>query len=293
VGIVVCLSVAGYLITAPQEEQIVGIQIITDDFGRVISVPENPERIISLAPSVTEIMFALGLEDRLVGIDDNSNYPEGAKGIERIGGYIPDKERIMALNPDLIIASDMTSEEVVYSLEDKGLIVICLSPRNMDGIFENIMLIGSMAGKTELAGSIIEGLKERINAVTDITQGIYKPVVYLEYCPYWTFGPGSFGNDLISMAGGKNIASATETEYPNISNEYIVGHNPEIIIFTVGQHATPAIEEFIHRPGWETTDAAKYNKIYSIDDDLLARPGPRMVDALEELAHLIHPELFP
>jgi len=293
VVLIASISVVAILTLNSPKESTTKVQIITDDYGRKISAPANPERIVSFGPSVTEIMFALKLEDRIVGIDDNSNYPEETKHMERVGGIIPNKEKIMSLNPDLIIASDMLSEENVYSLEDCGLTVVCLSPRNMDGIFENIVLIGSMTGKTELAESIIEGLKERINAVTGITQDVYKPRIYVEYCPYWTFGPGSFGNDLISMAGGRNIASATEAKYPNISNEYVVGHNPEIIIFTVGQHATLSQANFINRPGWETTDAVKNNRIYPIDDNILTIPGPRMVDGLEELAHIIHPELFP
>ena len=267
---------------------------ITDNLGRTVYITDNPQRIVSLAPSVTEILFVLGLEHRIVGVDTNSNYPEAAKTIEKVGDWIPDEEKIVALNPDLILVSDMTSLNVVTSLEERGLTVVGLAPQTVDGVLQSITLVGSITGTQDAAQKVTDELEQRITAITNITSSndLYKPTVYLEYYPYWTFGPGSFGNDLLVMAGGRNIASDAAAAYVNISSEYIVGRNPEIIIFTVGYTTDTTVEDITGRPGFDTIDAVKNNRIYTIDDDILSRPGPRIVDALEELAQIIHPELF-
>lgn len=275
---------------APKKEQ-----TITDDFGRTLLIPDNPQRIVSLAPSATEILFVLGLEGRIVGVDDNSDYPEAAQGIQKVGGWIPDVEKIVVLKPDLVLVSDMTSAELVASMEGKGLTIVCLAPKTVYGVIQDINLVGQITGNLDVAEAVTEKLEQRIEAITRVTETpeLYRPTVYLEYYPYWTFGPGSFGNDLISMAGGRNIGAEAAAEYFNVSNEYIVGGNPEIIIFTLSQYTTTTVEDMRKRPGFNTIDAVKNNKIYTIDDDILSRPGPRIVDALEMLAHLIHPELFP
>lgn len=268
--------------------------IITDNLGRTVSITDSPQRIVSLAPSVTEILFALGLENRIVGVDTNSNYPEAVKTIEKVGDWIPDEEKIIALDPDLILVSDMTSLEVITSLEERGLVVVCLAPKSVDGVLQSILLVGFITGTQDTAQEVTDRLNQRIEAVTTVTSSsdLYRPSVYLEYYPYWTFGPGSFGNDLLVMAGGRNIAEDTAAAYVNISSEYIVGRNPEIIIFTVGYTTDTTVEDIMRRPGFDTTDAVRNNKIYTICDDILSRPGPRIVDALEELARIIHPELF-
>lgn len=293
--IVVLSFLAVYFSATLHEGQPREKESLTDDRGKPIEVPENVQRIVSLAPSVTEILFVLGLEGYIVGVDDNSDYPEAALSLERVGGWIPDVEKIVALKPDLVIASDMTSEEVVASLEDKGLTVVYLAPKTVGGVLENIRLVGSITGRRDTAEKVVEGLERRIERITALTKKseCYQPTVYLEYYPYWTFGPGSFGDDLISLAGGRNIAADAAAEYINLSSEYIVGSNPEIIIFTTSEYTTTTIEEIRSRPGFSTVRAVQNNRIYTIDDDLLSRPGPRLVDALEMLAQLIHPELFP
>jgi iron complex transport system substrate-binding protein len=268
---------------------------VIDDYGRAVTVPKNPRRIISLAPGCTEIIFAVGLGTRVVGVDDNSNYPEAAKNITKIGSYLnPNLEVMVSLEPDLILASDMTSKECITSLKEKNLTVFVLAPKAIQGIIRDIRLVGIIGKKTKEADNLTNSLEQRINAITLKTKSntLYTPRVYVEYYPYWTCGPESFGNDLISMAGGKNIAGATTTAYSEITNEFVVGSNPEIIVFTVGLHSSTTIKDIISRIGWDKFDAVKNNKIYTIDDDIISRPGPRIVDALEHLTRLIHPELF-
>jgi len=299
--VIVCVLIltsfiVGFFVTEFKEpEKQTGFTII-DDYGRTVAVPKNPQKIISLAPSTTEILYAVGLGDKVIGVDEYSDYPEEAKNKTKIGSYLtPNLEIIISLKPDLILASDMTSKDSVVTLEEKGLTVVVLTPKTIKGIFQDIRLVGLIGNKNDEANNLADNLEQRIDVVTSKTSNssLNRPRVYVEYYPYWTYGPGSFGNDLILMAGGRNIAATTVTAYSEITNEFLVASNPEIIIFTIGPHASTTIKDIKSRTGWDDTDAVKYDKIYTIDDDIISRPGPRIVDALEQLAELIHPELFP
>lgn len=277
------------------EEGQTGFTII-DDYGRAVTIPKYPQRIISLAPSITEILYNVQLGNNIIGVDDYSDYPEEAEDKTKIGSYLmPNLEIIISLNPDLILASDMTSKDNVITMEEKGLTVVVLAPETVTGIIQDIRLVGLIGNKTAEANNLADNLEQRIDAVTSKTSdsNLNRPKVYMEYYPYWTYGPGSFGNDMILMAGGKNIAATTATAYSEITNEFVVASNPEIIIFTVGPHASTTVEDIKSRTGWVNTDAVESNNIYTIDDDIISRPGPRIVDALEQLAELIHPDLFP
>lgn len=268
---------------------------VVDDYGRAVVVPKSLQRIISLAPGCTEILFAVGLGNRVVGVDDYSDYPEGAKNKTKIGSYLnPNLEVIALLAPDLILASDMTSKEYVANLEEKNLTIFVLAPKTIQGIIRDIRLVGIIGNKKKEADNLTGCIEQRINAICSKTSKIslYKPKVFIEYYPYWTYGSGSFGNELISMAGGRNTGAATAAAYSEITNEFVIASNPELIVFTVGPHTTTTIKDIKSRTGWDKISAVKNNKIYTIDDDIISRPGPRIVDALEQLANMIHPELF-
>lgn len=287
--------IAGFYVAEFKEQEKQAEFTVIDDYGREVTLPKNPQRIISLAPSSTEILFAVGLGNRVVGADDHSDYPEAAKNKTKIGSYLnPNLEVIASLEPDLILVTDITSKEYVASLEEKNFTVVVLAPKTIQGIIRDIRVVGAIGNKTTEANNLADNLEQRINAITSRTSisSLYRPKVYVEYYPYWTYGPGSFGNDLISMAGGKNIAAITATAYSEITNEFVVASNPELIIFTVGPRAFTTIKDIKIRTGWDKVDAVKNNKIFTIDDDIISRPGPRIVDALEQLARLIHPELF-
>ena len=297
---IVCIMIliafiAGFYVAEFKEQEKQAEFTVIDDYGREVTLPKNPQRIISLAPSSTEILFAVGLGNRVVGADDHSDYPEAAKNKTKIGSYLnPNLEVIASLEPDLILVTDITSKEYVASLEEKNFTVVVLAPKTIQGIIRDIRVVGAIGNKTTEANNLADNLEQRINAITSRTSisSLYRPKVYVEYYPYWTYGPGSFGNDLISMAGGKNIAAITATAYSEITNEFVVASNPELIIFTVGPRAFTTIKDIKIRTGWDKVDAVKNNKIFTIDDDIISRPGPRIVDALEQLARLIHPELF-
>ena len=169
-----------------------------------------------------------------------------------------------------------------------------LAPRALSGVLQDIRLVGLVTGKIAEASNVTAKLQDRIFAITSMTSNasLHRPRTYMEYFPYWTFGPGSFGNDLILMAGGRNIAANATVQYPQVSSEFVASSNPEVIIYTVGMGATTTAEEIKDRAGWGDTEGVRAGKIYSIDDNLISRPGPRLVDGLEQLAKIIHPELF-
>jgi len=293
--ILAAFIVISYITQFKESGRQTGFTVI-DDYERAITVPKNPQRIISLAPGCTEIIFAVGLGTKVVGVDDYSNYPEAAKNITKIGSYLSPNLEVMVLSePDLILASDMTSKEYITSLEEKNLTVFILAPKAIQGIIRDIRLVGIIGNKTKEADNLINSLEQRINVIASKTKSntLYTPRVYLEYYPYWAYGPGSFGNDLISMAGGKNIAATAASAYSEVASEFIVSSNPELIIFTIGPYVSTTTKDIKSRTGWDRISAVRNNKIYAIYDDIISRPGPRIVDALEQLAKMIHPELFP
>lgn len=294
-GLTISFALGFYIAGLRQPGEVVQELKVVDGYGRAVSISRTPLRIISLAPSITETLYAVEVGERVVGVDDFSDYPEEVGAKPRIGSYLnPDLEKIVALKPDLILASDITPLEMVLDLEQRGLTVFVLAPKTLREVIHDIRLVGLITGNADKANAVAEKLEQRINAITSkiSNSSAYRPRVYLEYYPYWTFGLGSFGHDLILMAGGRNLAEGAVAAYPQVSDEFIVGSNPEIIIFTVGPHAKTTIEDIEDRPGWRNTEAVRSGRIYTIDDDILSRPGPRLVDALEQLAKTFHPELF-
>jgi len=286
---------AGYLFGAGQNnpQRCAGMTVI-DDLGRNVTLNKIPERFVSLASSVTEVLFAVGLGGRVVGVDDFSDYPQEAKNITKVGSFNLNYELIVSLKPDLIVGADITSRQQISELESRGFAVMILAPKTIHGILQDIRLIGLVSGNAEKAMNLANSLSARIDAVLLKTSNasLSRPRTYLEYYPYWTFGPGSFGDDLIRMAGGSNIAMNATISYPMVNDEWVIQSDPEVIIYTVGSGTSTTNETIKARPGWSQITAVKENRIYSIDDNIVARPGPRMVDALESLAKIIHPELF-
>ena len=230
-----------------------------------------------------------------MGVDEYSDYPAEVLNITKVGSYTLNTEIIISLQPDLIISSDLVPLSQLELLEDNGIPFVILATRTLEDVLKDIRLVGILTGQVEAANDLADSLEDRIDAVTEKTQaeGVVKPRVYLEYYPYWTYGPGSFGDNLISLAGGMNIAENTSSEYPMLSSEFIIAQDPEVIIYTVGYMTTTTAEEISSRPGWYSITAVEEGNISSIDDNIVSRYGPRIVDGLEELAALLHPDLFP
>jgi iron complex transport system substrate-binding protein len=274
--------------------------VITDQMGRTVTLSTtNPQRIVSLSPSTTEILFALGLNDRIAGVTDYCNYPPEAKEKPSVGDYTaPNMEQLIALNPDLIIATEEHEADVIPQLVSKGLTVIGIKSGSVSGVFDSIVIIGNATGKTKEANDLVKDMKERIQRVTDKTENLpdsAKPkVFYIIWSdPLWTVGSNTFHDELIAMAGGVNITHDL-SGYVDISLETIIQDNPDIIIAGVGM-GDGEDAPFTYaktEPRLADTIARQKGQVYSVNMDIVSRPGPRLVDALEELLAIIHPELL-
>ena len=267
-----------------------------------------PESIISLSPSNTEILFALGLGDKVVGVTQYCNYPAEAQDKPKIGGFSPTDvdvsiEQIVAIGPDLILATETHLKEVVPKLEefvpDAAIIVILTSTESFDVVFEAIELLGEATGTGEQAAQIVSEMNDRITAITDMTDNLLeseKPKVFyiVWHEPIFAIGGGTLGNTLIEAAGGVNIFQDTDGS-PMTDLETIIDRNPDVILASlgVGTGADLSYQFVLNDERLSGVNARINNQIYPVNTDLYGRPGPRLVEALEELAALLHPELFP
>jgi iron complex transport system substrate-binding protein len=257
----------------------------TDELERTVYIKPSPERIISLAPSVTETLFALGLGDRVVGVTTYCDYPPEAKTKVSIGDtQKPSLERIVALKPDLVIASTSSQlESFVRNIEDAKIPLYISNPRNIAETITSIQAIGDITGASEKAQELTAKLRARIEQVHTRTAGREKPKVFiiLGTEPLITVGGKTFFNDLVTQAGGLSISSDESSDYPQYSFETVVMRRPEIIFLQAGDEKLPE--------RLKQTPAALSGRFYRLNDDLLMRPGPRIVDGLEQLAEKIHP----
>lgn len=271
-----------------------------DGLGRTVTLAEPAQRIVSLAPSATEILYAVGAGDQMVGRDSFSNYPEEALSLADVGGSMGDysNESIAALNPDLVIAAEINTADQVKALEDLGITVYYIAnPNSLDDLFSTLVTVGQMTGHEGEAQSLSDSLKQKVQSLQEtISKASTTPVVFYELdgsdpAKPWTSGPGTFMDQLIKMAGGVNVGSSLQSSWAQISVEELLVQNPDIILLGDGNYGVTA-DQVAERPGWSEINAVKEDKIYSFNDDLVSRAGPRLVEGLETLAKLIHPELF-
>lgn len=274
---------------------------VTDVAGRRVTLAAIPQRIVSLAPSTTEILFALDLGTQVVGVDDFSDFPAEAKSLPKIGGsggkY--NFEQIVSLKPDLILAAEITAPEVIKKLEDLKLyvLVVTATKTTFENIFTSITLVGQATSRVDQARRVTDGMKQKLEAVkSKVATAKTKPRVYWELdatnpAKPFTVGPGSFVDDIITLAGGVNVFGTVSKPYPQVGAEQVVAANPEVIILSDAAYGI-TVESVLNRSGWQVIEAVKQKQVYPIDDNLVSRPGPRIVDGLEAAAKLIHPEVF-
>ena len=269
----------------------------TDDRGREITIDEMPQRIVSHVPAITEILFALGLEERVVGVSDYCDYPEEAKLKPSVGNYFnPSIEDIVALDPDLVLTDGHS--ESINGLDSLGITSIVIDPKDIDGILKDIELLGKFTGTEKEAKKLIDNMQQDMaSIVTRVKDATRVRVFYIidatDLDNPWTAGPGSFIDSLITMAGGENIAAQAQGAWVPFSLEVVVASDPEIIILPA-KHGTvsTSTEVLKGHPVWREITAVKQDRIRTIDGDLVDRTGPRIVQGLEEIAEIIHPELF-
>jgi iron complex transport system substrate-binding protein len=285
--------------TPPPKEVPPSTGEVTDQLGRVVKLDGIPQRIVSLAPSNTEILFALGLADKVVAVTDYCDYPSEAKEKPSIGGFsTPNIEELVALSPDLILATSIHEKRIIPQLEGKGITVFALNPKTLDEVLEAINLVGEITGEEEEASGLVAEMEHRIKVVTDKTGGLpegQRPRVFyiVWHDPLMASGSETLQDDLIDKAGGINIARDL-TGYADISLEVAIAANPEVMIAGGGHGSGEDLTfQFAKtEPRLKDIDARQNNRVYMVDSDLVSRPGPRIVDGLEEFAEFIHPELF-
>ena len=273
----------------------------TDGLGRTVKLAGAAQKIVSLAPSNTEILFAIGAGKQVVGRDDFSDFPAETKILPKIGSLEKQNtEQIVALKPDLVLAAEINSPEQVKALTDLGLTVYYLSnPKAIEDLYTNLEIVAKLTGHEQETAILIESLKARVAAVDKKIKAVTgKPVVFYELdatdpAKPWTAGPGTFVDLLIARAGGVNLTGTAgiTDPYPQVSAEQVVSTNPDMIVLGDSMWGV-TVESVGQRPGWEKLKAVTGKQVFPFDDNLVSRPGPRLVDGLEALAKLLHPELF-
>jgi iron complex transport system substrate-binding protein len=267
---------------------------VTDSNDKQLVFESAPERIVALAPSFVEILFAVGAGDAVVAVDENTDFPPEASAKTKLSGFEPSTEAIAALEPDLVIIL-FDPGGLEEALEGLGIPVLFLaSPQSVEGVFDQIDLLGQVTGRLEEAEALIADMQDGIDAITsklaDVQEG---PRVFHEVdSTYFSAGTGSFVGDLYSILRAENIAEAAGEAYPQMSAEAIIKADPEVIILA-DVDAGESPDTVKARPGWKSISAVRNDRIYTVDPSLISQPGPRLVEALRTLAAYLYPERFP
>ena len=267
---------------------------ITDDAGRRVSIPAKVDRVVSLAPNLTEIVFAVGAGDRLVGRTSYCDFPPEAKAIAEVGDTLhPSLERIIALKPQVVLVSTASQLEVfTQQLQGQNIAVYVTDPHDLEGVFRSIEQIGQIVGEKDKANVLVQKLQERTAAVESAVKQKQPVRVFYQVSgePLYTIGHDSFITDLMRRAGGASVTADVPGAWPKYSNESALAARPEAIILPTGGSMGSANANVAD--ALRQSPAALQGRVYKINDDHLARPGPRSVDGLEEMARALHPDAF-
>jgi len=269
-------------------------RLLTDELGWKVKIPSHPRRIISLAPSITEILFILDLDEEIAGVTDFCDYPVGVSKKRRIGGFInPSIERILLLEPDLVIATrDGNRWETIQRLRDLGLSVYVIDPKSFDGVMKTTQNIGEVVERRNESRRVVETMRKRKEEILALTRSLSRPKVFFQvgYAPIITVGRGTLVDDLIRLAGGRSISEDESLNYPVYSIEVIMLKAPEIIIMSSMESKRDYLNLIKMWQSWKSIPAVKMNAIYVVDSNLVDRPSPRIVEGLEAMAKMIHPK---
>lgn len=269
---------------------------VTDLLGRRMAIPRNPGRVVSLAPNITEIVYALGQARRLVGATTYSDFPAAADTLPKVGSYVHlDLERIVSLAPDLCLAiKDGNPIAAISRLESLGIPVYAVDPRDLESVMDTLSRIGGLLQADKEAEKLVQGMRRRVQIVENmVAKTVNRPGLFFQIgvSPIVSVGTNTFIHELIVRAGARNLAEGN-IPYPRFSKEQVLGMSPDIIIIT--SMARKAVFEKIRQDWnqWTNLPAVKNNRIYFKDSSLFDRPSPRLVDALEIMVRLVHPEVF-
>ncbi|GAB3800648.1 ABC transporter substrate-binding protein [Virgibacillus kimchii] len=265
--------------------------------GEQVTIEEAPEAIVSLIPSNTEIAFALGLGDRIVGVSDYDNYPEETLEIDKIGGLELNLELILSLEPDLILAHPGNTPEGIDQLRESGLNVLMVNDAaDFDGVYESIEMIAEATGTREEAEEIIAAMQDTFSKLEEKAAEIAEEEVksiYIEISPepeIYSPGNHTFENQILTMINAENIA-ADQDGWVELSEETIVDQNPDVIILTYDYIEDP-VGQLMDRDAWQEIAAVQHEQVIQVDTDLISRPGPRLAEGADTLAKFIYPEVF-
>ena len=270
----------------------VSAKAYVDDAGRRMYFAKPPARIVSLAPSITEMLFSMEAGEQLVGVTDFCDYPPEALKKPKVGYSNPNLESLVALQPDLVIApNDFLKPDVIVKLEQLKIPVFILADQNVEGIFVHIQTLGRIVGRSSKADTIAMQLRQQVAVIQRRIQGSVpvRMLYVLNSQPLITVGPGSFIDQLIRMAGGTNVAAKSATPYPRLSMEAVLQEDPEVLVFPVGKAEGISESEQQTWRQWTTMTAVKQSRLHQISADWLNRPGPRIARGLDALAEILHP----
>jgi len=272
-----------------------GLRLVTDETGRRVGVPARVERIVSLAPNITEILYALGLEARVVGVSNYCNYPAAAKTKPPVGEIIsPSLEKIVALKPDLVLATPAGNRrETVIALERLGVAVYGIDPREVEGVFRTIENMSELLGVPEAGAKLAAELRAELAAVATQVEGRSRPrvlfVLWLE--PLMSVGRYTFIQDVLRRAGAESATADRSEDWPRLSLEEVIRRNPDYLVLAHSPALEQQLADLRQRPAWQGLRALEKGRVILLDEAVL-RPGPRIVEAVARLAQALHPEAF-
>ena len=285
--------------SAVEEMVVVPIEF-TDSVGKQVSIDELPESIVSLAPSITESLFAIGAGDLVVARTDYCDYPEEALDLPTIGGFSSSTisaESIIALEPDMVIGGSIYQTEMTDALATAGIDAFIFEPNSIEEIIDTLVLLGEITGNPAGAEELVASMQERISAVEDVVAAIpedERVTVFYEVWnePYMTTTDQTFIGELINLAGGINIFAGLEEDYPSINAEEVIERDPRVILGPSNHSDQLTVEIIAERAGWSDLSAVVNERVYIIDGNIVSRAGPRVVDALEDIAQALYPDYF-
>jgi len=267
--------------------------VFTDEAGRRVTVPKDPRRIVSLAPSVTEILFALGLEERVVGVTEFSNYPPEAADKPKVGSFVRlNAERILDLKPDLAVGTvDGNRLELVRLLEDAGVAVYAVNPQSVEGMIRTVAVLGTVCGVEEKGDALARHLRARLARVAERTGTSKRPRVFLQINtrPIMSVNRNTLHHDVIRLAGGDNVIADFAVPYPRVSLEEVLSRRPDVILISSMERGGAFEEARKAWFRWPSIPAVRTGRVHLIDSDLIDRPSPRVIQGLEAMASLLHP----
>ncbi|MDQ0116671.1 ABC transporter substrate-binding protein [Paenibacillus harenae] len=264
---------------------------VKDDTGTEVTFAQAPTKVVSLAPSETETIYAIGSGEQVVGVDSFSNYPEEAVAKQLVGDMTTNIEAVTGLNPDLVIASSSMNVDAIKQLRELNIQVYATDPLTYDAVVAKIETLGKIMNRQAEAAAVAEHMIQAKQQVTEAVKDAEKKNVYLEFAPGWTVGSGTFLDELLTLAGGTNVAGGSSGWF-EVNAEEVVAKNPQLIVYPAWkEEPNPIVAGIESRPGWDAIDAVKNKQMFAVTEDPLVRVGPRLADGLLELAKVIHPDL--